>query len=253
MNTRKGVSSNIKEVNSEYESQLEGFLGTSADILISGEGISKLSALSLSALIDKISSYSYEIKATALIRSPYSSFCSGIQQGVKAGCYFDLISVNNSVPNSFAISKFKSKVRFVNQLKSVFGNRIHFHSFENACTHAHGPVGFLLKEFLCQDPSAFKYKNSNKSLSNLFIRIQNEFNLINPAFRNKKLNPDFQRIPLEVDEKLAFSGKFLLTEVEYGLVEEFIKIEIENLHKITGLDFSSRPLRFSEPIFPHSR
>ena len=98
-NKRLGIVNNIKEVNSAYESQLEGFLSTSADILISGEGIPDLSAQSLSALVDKISSYGYQIKATALIRSPYFALCSTIQQRIKGGVYVDLISFNNSVPN----------------------------------------------------------------------------------------------------------------------------------------------------------
>ena len=53
----------------------------------------------------------------------------------------------------------------------------------------------------------------------------------------------------KVDEKLGFSGKFLLTEVEYGLVEKFVKIETENLNEIIGLDFSGQSLKFSKPIF----
>lgn len=55
VNMRWGVSGDIKEVNSAYESQLEGFLDTSKNILISGEDISTLSVQSLSALINKIS------------------------------------------------------------------------------------------------------------------------------------------------------------------------------------------------------
>ena len=79
--------------------------------------------------------------------------------------------------------------------------------------------------------------------------MQNEFNAINPVFLKDKLNPRFKKFPLRVNERLVFSGKFLLTEVEYGLVEEFVKIEIENLNELTGLDFSGQSLRFSTPVF----
>ena len=248
VNQRWGVSSDIDEVNSSYENQLEGFLGTSSDIIISGEGISLLSAQSLSALIDKISSYGYEIKATALIRSPYATLCSAIQQRIKTGSYFNLISLNNSVPNFFAVASF-GRSKLIENLKSVFGKSICFHSFENACTHLYGPVGFLLQEFLSQDSSTFEYKKTNESLSNLSVRIQNEFNAINPAIVDNKRNPRFQRFPLKVNERLEFSGKFLLTEVEYRLVEEFVKNETEKLNEIAGLDFSAQSLKFSTPIF----
>ena len=160
----------------------------------------------------------------------------------------DLISFNNSVPNSFDYTPF-SKLDMIKKLKSVFGQSIHFHSFESACSHSYGPVGFLLEEFLNQDPSTFEFKKTNESLSNLSVRMQNEFNAINPAFLKGKLNPHFRKFPLRVDKRLVFSGKFLLTEVEYALVEEFVKIETENLNELTGLDLSGQSLRFSTPVF----
>lgn len=246
-NKRWGISSDIEQVNSSYENQLNGFLSASKNILISGESISNLSTQSLAALIEKISSYGYEIKATALARSPYSAFCSGIQQAIKGGRYCNLISLNNSVPNSFDATNSKSQL--VKKLKSVFGKSICFHSFENACTHPYGPVGFLLEEFLSQDSSTFEYKRTNESLSNLSVRIQNEFNAINPIFIKNKPNPLFKRFPPKVDERLAFSGKFLLTEVEYRLVEEFFENETEKLNEIAGLDFSGQLVKFAEPIF----
>ena len=194
INKRWGILSDIKEVNSAYEFQLDGFLGTSKNMLISGEDISLLSAQSLSELIDKIHRYDYDIKATALIRSPYSAFCSLMQERIKGGRYCELISLNNSVPNSFGTAS-SSKSKIVKKLKSVFGKRICFHSFENACTHLHGPVGFLLKEFLSQDSSTFEYKKANESLSNLSVRMQNEFNAIEPAFAGNKVNARFQKFP----------------------------------------------------------
>ena len=248
INKRWGVSEKIIEVSSAYESQLEGFLDTSKNILISGEDISKLSAQSLSALIDKISSYGYEVKSTALIRSPYSAFCSAMQQRIKGGRHYKLISLNNSVPDSFETPSFQ-KSKTVQKLRSIFGKSISFHSFENACTYSHGPVGFLLKEFLGQDSSAFEYKKTNESLSNLSVRIQNERNAVIPAFVDSKLNTQFQKFPLRVDKRLEFSGKFLLTEVEYMLVEEFVQIETEKLNELTGLDFSGQSINFSKPIF----
>jgi hypothetical protein len=247
-NIRWGIVNDIEEVNSAYEMQLEGFLRTSQHILISGEGISFLGVPALSAFIDKIHSYDYEIKATALIRSPYSAVCSGMQESIKNGRYIKLISLNNSVPKSFNARRYK-KSKIVEKLKSVLGKSITFHSFENACTHSYGPVGFLLEEFLSQDPSVFKYEKANESLSNLFIRMQNELNAINPRFVDRKINPNFQKLSNNVDERLKFSGKFLLTEAEYESINKLIKRQVESLSEITGLDFSEQLLKFSKPIY----
>lgn len=189
------------------------------------------------------------MKSTALIRSPYPALCSEIQERIKGGEYNKLISLNNSVPDSYETVLLSRRSKKVEKLKSFFGKSICFYSFENACTHPHGPVGFLLKEFLGQDPSAFDYKKTNESLSNLSARIQNELNAISPSFVGSKLNAQFQKLPLEVDKRLEFSGKFLLTEVEYELVEEFVQSETKKLNELTGLGFSGQSLNFSKPIF----
>ena len=253
MNKRWGVSNNIEEVNSSYDDQLSDYLASSDNLIISGESISLLSEESLLKLINKIKYYNYEIKVLALVRSPYAMICSAIQQSIKTGEYFKLISLNDCIPTSFSGKQLHLKSKTVEKLISVFGKSICFHSFDRACTHSHGPVGFLLEEFLNQDPSIFEYQKNNESLSNLSVRMQNEFNAVNPAFvgnkNGNKYNTKFRRFPLKVDEKLGFSGKFLLTEVEYGLVEEFVKIETENLNEIIGLDFSGQSLKFSKPIF----
>ena len=253
MNKRWGISNNIEEVNSSYDDQLSDFLASSGNLIISGESISLLSKESLLKLINKIKSYNYEIKVIALVRSPYAMICSAIQQSIKTGEYFELISLNDCTPTSFGDKQLHLKSKTAEKLISVFETSICFHSFDRACMHSHGPVGFLLQEFLNQDPSIFKYKKNNESLSNLSVRMQNEFNAVNPAFvsskNGNKYNVKFQRFPLKVDERLRFSGKFLLTEAEYGLVEEFVKCETESLNKITGLDFSRQSLKFSKPIF----
>ena len=248
INKRWRVSSEINEVNSSYDIQLENCLTSSNNVIISGEGISLLSEQSLSKLINKIQRNNYEIRAFALIRSPYSMICSAIQEIIKNGKYFELISLNNCVPTSSSTALI-GRSNIVKKLKSVFGSGISFHSFEYACTHSYGPVGFLLKELLSQDPSAFEYQKTNESLSNLSVRIQNEFNAINPAFVGNKFNTQFRRLSPRVNKRLEFSGKFLLTEDEYALIEKFVKIETENLNKITGLDFSTQSLKFSKPIY----
>ena len=249
INLKWGIESYIKEVNSGYNTQLESFLNDSGKILISGEGISSLSEDSLSKFINKIHCYGYEIKATALVRSPYRAVCSMLQQAIKGGRHQKLISLNNSVSDSTMIRSVPGQAKRVKKLKSIFGKAIYFQRFEDACTHVYGPVGFLLEKFLGQDSSAFEYTKLNESLSNLAVRMQNEFNAIDARIVDKKHNPKFRPFPRKVDKRLAFSGKFLLTEVEYALIEEFLNLEAEELSTIEGLDFSDQTIKFSKPIF----
>jgi len=242
------VLTNISKVNSSYENQLVDYLSSSDDLLISGEDISMMSAQSLSRFVEKIQKYNYQLKAIALIRSPYSLICSEIQQRAKSGYYINLISLNNCVPTSFNVRPFR-KLEVVKKLKSFFGDSIKFSSFEHACANSYGPVGFLLEEFLGQNPSAFEYQKTNESIFNLSTRIQNEFNAVNPSIIDGRFNPQFKIFPAEIDKKFEFSGKFLLTEAEYALIEDFVKNETEILSEITGLDLFEQSVMFSKPIF----
>ena len=172
--------------------------------------------------------------------------CSALQQRIKSGHYFELISLDDSVPSSF--SDTPSRKNIVTKLKSVFGNSIRFESFDHACTHSYGPVGFIFEEFMEQDPSAYEFIKTNESRSNLYTRIQNEINSVDPAFVNGKHNPRHQVLPRKLDTNLRGSGKFLLTKKEYNLLKDFIEHETEILNKVTGLDLTEKSIQFSEPI-----
>ena len=252
INKQPNILNNIKAVNSSYESQLEKLLESSEKIIISGEDISGLSESSLSRFIQKILQCGYEIKATALVRSPYSAICSEMQQMIKGGHHFELISLNDRVPESFRAESF-SKLKVLENLKSVLCGSINFHSFNHACMHAEGPVGFLLEKFLGQNPSNFELHRANTSFSNLSVRIQNEFNAVNPALIDAGLNPDFRKFPAKVDRRLKFSGKFLLTKNEYKLIEGFVKDETDALSSITGIDLSDEKIKHSKPVSPRKR
>ena len=59
----------------------------------------------------------------------------------------------------------------------------------------------------------------------------------------------FVKRSIVTDNKFAFSGKFLLTEVEYELIEDFVKNETEILNELTGLNLFDQSVKFSKPIF----
>lgn len=246
---RWGICEQVEEVNSHYEEQLNAYLETSENLLISGEGISLLAKQELIKLVDKIRRYDFRIQATALVRAPYSMLCSGIQETIKGGAYNELISLNDSATAS-RHRKTESRKYILENLRFCFGNSISFNAFENACTNQFGPSGYIIQEFLNQDPTEFEYKNSNQSLFNLTVRLQNELNKVNPIFVRSKLNPDHQKLSRLLNKNLNFSGKFLLTEHEYSLVKKHIEKEVEDLHEITGLDeLRNESVKFSKRIY----
>ena len=249
VNKRWGISDKIEAVNSSYKRQLEAHLGSAKNLLFSGEDISMLGEARLSRFIDKIKDYGYKIKATALVRSPYSMLCSQLQETIKGGKYTNLISLNNSSRSSHE-NQINGKANILKKLQLVLNESIGFHSFERACADTFGPAGYLFREFLGLDPAKFEYTKGNESYSNLTVRLQNEFNKINPAFDNKKMNPSHLKLDSSIDHNFKFSGKFLLTEHEHSLVKEFLDGESEALYKLTGMDeMLSQTIQFSNPIY----
>ena len=87
MNIRWNVIDQIEEVNNSYWQQLEGFLETSNNIILSGEDISLLEKDALEKLVEKIKSYDYKVHIFALVRNPYNFFCSAVQQKIKSGIF----------------------------------------------------------------------------------------------------------------------------------------------------------------------
>ena len=247
VNAKWGVCKTIKHVNYSYANQLENYLESSDNLVVSGEDISVLSRNSLRKLINKIYQHNYNIKACAIVRSPYSALCSALQQRIKEGEFIELISLDNSTPNSFNPQPFR-KASHLKKLKEIFDDNITFFNFDDACSHIYGPAAFLIQEFLNQDPTDFEYSRTNESLSNFFIRTQNELNKTNPAFIKGKNNPLFQKIPFKINKRFSFTGKFLLTEAEHELIKKFIAKETKELEEITCIDFKNDAFKFSNPI-----
>jgi len=249
VNKRWGLSSKVEEVNFSYKQQLKAHLSSAKNLLFSGEDISMLGEGRLSSFIDFIKDYGYEIKATALVRRPYSMLCSQLQETIKGGKYTNLISLNNA-SKSFHEDQINGKANIVEKLQLVLNESIRFHSFERACGDEFGPVGYLLREFLELEPAKLEYTKGNESYSNLTVRLQNELNKINPAFEKKKINPNHMKLEASVDHNFKFSGKFLLTEHEYSLVKEFLDGESAALYNLTGIgEMLSQTIQFSNPIY----
>ena len=248
VNVRWGVGNKIDEVNASYKKQFVQSLERSESLVISGEGIALLPPENLNRLLGDIRQYGYDINALAVVRSPYSSLCSEIQQTIKMGKYIRLISLNGSgqIPRDFKIARVTDRIK---KAKSIFHQHIKFFGFDRACSHEFGPVGYLVQNFLEKDPGLFEYTKANESLFDLTVRMQNELNKVNSAIVNGKHNPLFQKLDSSVNRNFAFSGKFLLTEKEYGLVKDQVELESEGINDLLGHDFQDRSIQFADSIF----
>ena len=247
INVRWNVIDQIKQVNKSYLEQLERYLEESNNIILSGEDISLLDTQSLKELVEKIKFYNFNVHIIALIRNPYNYFCSEIQQLIKSGSYINLVSFNEDPVNDLNRNT-GIRSYIVQKLKSTFNKNIQFYSFEDACKHNYGPVGFLIDNYLKLDPSLFEYSRVNESLFNLTVRLQNEQNKLNPAIFNNKLNPNYISLQ-HLNNYLNFSGKFLLTKNEYKKIEEIIIQENKKFFELTGINFKNDLIKFSKPTF----
>lgn len=246
--TRWNLCDQIDEVNKSYNEQLEAFLEGSTNIIISGEDISILDKDALEKLVQKIKSYDYKVYIFALVRSPYNFFCSALQQQIKSGIYKNLISLNDLLPTrkNAKINQYRRST-LVEKLKSTFQENIQFYSFEKACKHNYGPVGFLIEKQLQLDPSLFEYFKINESIFNLSVRVQNEQNKLNTDMINGKKNPNYVSL-LHLNKSFSSSGKFLLTENEYNLIKDYLEIENKKYLDLLGGDFVDKSIKFSKPI-----
>lgn len=246
VNIKWNVSDQIKQVNKSYLEQLERYLEESNNIILSGEDISMLDKQSLKELVEKIKSYNFKVHIIALVRNPYYYFCSEIQQFIKGGRYVNLISLNGNPLNDLNLN-IGRRSHIVQKLKSTFNKNIQFYSFEDACNHNYGPVGFLIDNYLKLYPSLFEYSRVNESLFNMTVRLQNEQNKLNPAILNNKLNPKYISLQ-HLNNNFNFSGKFLLTKKEFNIIEEIIYQENNKYLELTGINYKDELIKFSKPI-----
>lgn len=246
INITWNVSDQIKQVNQSYLKQLVGFLEESNNIILSGEGISMLDTQSLKELVETIKSYDFKVHIIALVRNPYEYFCSDIQEFIKAGNYINLISLFETPPTTF-INNVGLRSHIIKKLKLTFQKGIQFYSFENACKHKLGPVGFLIDKYLKLNPSLFEYCKINESLFNLTVRLQNAQNKLNPAILNEKLNPKYVSLK-GLNKYFSFSGKFILTKKEFNIIEESIYQENNKYLELTGINYNDESIKFSNPI-----
>ena len=248
VNKEWGIYEQIEEINKSYKKQLEHYLQCDEDLLFSGENIYALGEAGLSKFINKIRENNFNIKAIAMIRSPYSHLCSEIQQRIKRGEYIDLISLNNSIPKSFNAKSF-SQARRASILKKVLRKNISFYSFEDACSDPHGPINFMIRKLLGHESSSYVVSDiKNESLFNLPVRMANEINKVSYSCNDNKKDAESLRILAEANLLFKSSGKFLLTQREERLVHSYINNEHKRILESTGINFPLNLIKFTTPL-----
>ena len=219
---------NIEKVNKNYIKTLKECLRQEGDIIISGEAISLLEEGELNNLINILSDYSNEIIPIACIRSPYEYHCSLIQQKVKGGEHIEF-------------TEFLSQKLCIIKLKEVFKDKIIFVPFFEMCSHQLGPTGYLF-DVLGLDTQDIEIINTNKGVSNVFVRVQNQVNKFYPVIVDHKLNPEHKKI------KISMGEKFYLTKGELNIIKDKLEDEKKFFKEELGLDFCDKSITTSKDI-----
>lgn len=234
-----------EQVNREYRAQLEQFTGGNEKLIVSGEGISVLPAVSLVSLRDYFLDKGYRIKAMAYVRSPISYQVSAAQERVKNG---DTLFYSDKYFPSRRIKK----------LLSVFSTSIDFHPFSYVCTDEYGPIGYFLRlAGLGEDDiKRIKFFQQNESLSDQATRLIAYINEVMPFYlRNKntkraKINPERKLDDTLILQKIG-GDKYRPAFSEIRHILDKSKQENEWLKATLGEEFcdDEADLEFNETTF----
>lgn len=237
-------------INQTYFNQLSRQLKTSKNFLVSGEDLATLEPSEIISLCKLAEEEGYRIVPFALVRSPYALLNSAIQEQIKNGIHWGLVGLGNIVPPSFnQADPLRNDLTRIKNLREIFGDSMQFIPYSSACNHPDGLIGYLLSEIIgisnIDNKESLIKPCKNSSRSNLWVRLQNQVNSLQPVILNNKPNPSHYKIKYFSDN---LDQKFLLSEQEFKLIEDKFS-EIHN--KLTFLlpnIFFEEEMRFSDPI-----
>lgn len=248
INTRWGVT-NHQDLNLQYREQLETTLDSHSKVILSGEGISLLATEGLARLNEIAKGYGFKIIPFAVVRSPLQFFASSTQQQIKGGHYKSFVGLGElsppSLPPQPQLEHYASRIE---RLQDFFDKDITFIPFQAACSHPSGPSGYLLETLIkLPEESANKitHRRYNSSHSNIWTRVQNQLNKINPQLLQGKINPAHTRAKSRLNK---IGDKFLFTLEEYNLLAESIKNCEDRIANLLGDKFIDDSKDFSETI-----
>lgn len=223
------------------------------NILLSGEGLSCLSHDAYLRFMDDLSDFGYEVNVFALVRPPYSFACSALQEWIKGGRYSRLVGLNTTPKTKKTkINDLPHRSEAIATLNKSFNDKIQFHPFSTALAHTNGPVGFCLEQLdlpLSWSSAQTGSTVHNPSLNNLQTRTINRIikELQRGDNKQKRCNKAELKTIRESVDKLE-SGRFLLTEQEFSLIEPHYTQIKQDVDQLLGPSFSEESLQFSDPV-----
>ena len=223
----------ISEANQQYEQQLNDILEKKCQkIILSGEDISHFTELEFSRMLNKIYSYGYDVRVIVFVRSPFSYLSSSIQEEVKTGLPIEKVNYRHTINE-------------IQKISSVFPEA-EFFSFQEACKHSHGPIGYFLNLINIDDFSDLEFCDSNISMSNQAIRLISYINQEQPLIIENQINPF--RCNGDIKHFYRIKGeKFRLNHHELEKFQNEIDKENEFLAEKYGVSFcDQKPYLLSE-------
>ena len=213
----------IEQININFENTLDRALSTNTNIVISGEGLSTLKEKELEKLIYKLASKGHVINPFAVIRSPYSVFCSSISARVKRGEHINF--------NTFRKGAGDLPLKRISKLKGFFGDNIKFIPFKKTLAFNNGPVCFLLDYIGVKNLEKFNIIQKHQSMTNFNVRIQNMINKFFPV-ESKVYNLENFKF-----NKYKENAKFRLSSSEMSIVKDLLDKENDFLKNVLDLSF----------------
>ena len=211
------------EANKKYEQQLNDILQKKLNkILISGEDISVMTEAELSNMKEKIYSYGYSIRLIILVRSPFSSLNSFIQQQIKGG-------------RSIEKAQCQYTKDRIEKIISIFP-KAEFYSFQESYQHKHGTIGYFLNLIGVNNYSEIEFIHSNTSVSNQSARLISYINKKQPFFIKHKINPCRYQGDTWIFHQIQ-GNKFKLTSNEIERFRNILDEDNEYLLEKFSLDF----------------
>ena len=227
----KGLGKSISKsfaLKKDYRNDFIRALGVNEDIIISGEDISALSNQDLLELRDEIQSYGFKINVIVIVRSPYSFYCSVVQESINNGNRFwDIMKPG-----------IDRRSHYIEKLINVFEGQVSFYSFDDAKKHVHGPSGFLAEAMKKKINHVHSSSGAatNKGANNLRTRVKNALNSKNEYLGCKWKSEEIAQLLNKIDD----AQPFLLSEEELAIKARHFEAENRKIEKLLGIQFCDK-------------
>lgn len=213
-------------VNNELETLFQDDLWNRNQLIFSDEFISNLSKQGLTRLRDNFSSKGFKLRVISYVREPFSLMVSDTQQTALKLAIKKILSGN----------RLQEEGRKIKALKDVFGDAAEFYSFEKACLHPSGPVGFFF-DLLGITLKPKRVLRINEGMSQHSARLLSYINEQAPMVkRGREINPIRQRFDTEWLKKIP-GEKFQLNEDEIEFIKPRVLESRKSIEQLLGEGF----------------